>query len=122
MSRALPAAAEPAASTSRMRATRSRVASACAIAPPSSPAPRTATVVIGSKYSTEMLNGKVALVTGGSRGIGLSIAQALLQEGASVVITGTDQERLKAARAELGARATAVRADVRDYGEVETAI
>ena len=69
-----------------------------------------------------MLNGKVALVTGGSRGIGLSIAQALLQEGASVVITGTDQERLKAARAELGARATAVRADVRDYGEVETAI
>ena len=69
-----------------------------------------------------MLNGKVALVTGGSRGIGYSVAQALLKEGSSVVITGTDDARLKAARDALGARVTAVRADVRDYGEVEAAI
>jgi 3-oxoacyl-[acyl-carrier protein] reductase len=69
-----------------------------------------------------MLNGKVALVTGGSRGIGFSIAEALLKEGASVVITGTDDARLKAARDALGARVSGVRADVRDYGEAEAAV
>ena len=43
------------------------------------------------------LEGKIAVVTGGSRGIGFAIAQALLRQGASVAITGTDQERLQTA-------------------------
>jgi 3-oxoacyl-[acyl-carrier protein] reductase len=65
------------------------------------------------------LNGKAAVVTGGSRGIGLAIARALAEEGADVVISGTDQQRLDAAHAELaratgaGLRIAAVRADVR---------
>ena len=51
---------------------------------------------------------RVALITGGSRGIGFAIAQRLVEEGASVVITGRRQESLDAAVAELGRRASAV--------------
>jgi meso-butanediol dehydrogenase/(S,S)-butanediol dehydrogenase/diacetyl reductase len=55
------------------------------------------------------LAGRRALVTGGSSGIGFAIARRLLEEGAEVTITGRDEERLAAARAELGC--AAVRAD-----------
>jgi NAD(P)-dependent dehydrogenase (short-subunit alcohol dehydrogenase family) len=49
------------------------------------------------------LNGRRALVTGGSRGIGKAIAHALGQEGCDVVIAARDQTRLDAAAAELRA-------------------
>ena len=68
------------------------------------------------------LTGKVAFVTGGSRGIGLATAKALVAQGASVAIVGTDQTTLDAAAGELGTSALAVRADVRRYEEVEHAI
>ncbi len=51
---------------------------------------------------------RVALITGGSRGIGFAIAQRLVDEGAMVVITGRKQDSLDAAVAELGPRASAV--------------
>jgi NAD(P)-dependent dehydrogenase (short-subunit alcohol dehydrogenase family) len=51
---------------------------------------------------------RVALITGGSRGIGFGIARRLIAEGASVVITGRRQESLDAAVVALGERATAV--------------
>jgi NAD(P)-dependent dehydrogenase (short-subunit alcohol dehydrogenase family) len=47
------------------------------------------------------LSGKVAIVTGGSRGIGLAIASALVGKGASVLITGLDAGRLEDARGRL---------------------
>jgi NAD(P)-dependent dehydrogenase (short-subunit alcohol dehydrogenase family) len=47
------------------------------------------------------LSGKVAVVTGGNRGIGLAIARALVGEGCSVVITGRDKVALTRANAEL---------------------
>ena len=70
------------------------------------------------------LQGQIAVVTGGSRGIGFAIAQALLRHGASVAFTGTDQERLQRAFSELqegndGARAVPFQADVRDAAQVE---
>jgi len=68
------------------------------------------------------LAGKVAFITGGSRGIGLATAKALLGRGASVAITATDQARLESAAAELGRGALAIRADVRQYPEVERAL
>ena len=68
------------------------------------------------------LTGKVAFVTGGSRGIGLAAAKALVSSGASVAITGTDQSRLDAAASALGTKALGLRADVRKYEEVEAAI
>jgi 3-oxoacyl-[acyl-carrier protein] reductase len=51
------------------------------------------------------LAGKVALVSGGTAGIGLATARALLAEGASVAVCGRDPARLSAARAELTAMA-----------------
>ena len=51
---------------------------------------------------------RVALITGGSRGIGFAIARRLIAEGASVVITGRRQESLDAAVAALGERASSV--------------
>jgi NAD(P)-dependent dehydrogenase (short-subunit alcohol dehydrogenase family) len=48
-------------------------------------------------------SGKVALVTGASRGIGYGIAEALVARGDRVVITGRDEDALKAAAESLGA-------------------
>jgi 3-oxoacyl-[acyl-carrier protein] reductase len=74
----------------------------------------------------QTLAGKAAVVTGGSRGIGLSIAEALLSRGASVVITGRDSSHLETARKRLGKdgadRVHAVRADVRDADDAANAI
>jgi len=69
------------------------------------------------------LTGKVAVVTGGSRGIGLAIADALLRQGASVVISGTSQSHLDEAMKSLAShsgRVSAVQADVRRYTDVES--
>jgi 3-oxoacyl-[acyl-carrier protein] reductase len=68
------------------------------------------------------LTGKVAFVTGGSRGIGLATAKALVASGASVAITGTDQGRVESALAALGPNALGIKADVRQYAEVEGAL
>ena len=70
------------------------------------------------------LSGKVAVVTGGSRGIGLATARTLLEQGASVAITGLAQSHLDAAGEALGAagRLLPIRADVRKYGDVERAL
>jgi NAD(P)-dependent dehydrogenase (short-subunit alcohol dehydrogenase family) len=58
------------------------------------------------------LQGKIALVTGGSAGIGLAAAKALVAEGAHVYITGRRQEELDAAVDRIGAQhSTGVRAD-----------
>lgn len=57
---------------------------------------------------------KIALITGGSSGMGLATAQRLIGEGAQVIITGRDKARLDAVVAELGERATAVPGDVTD--------
>jgi len=58
------------------------------------------------------LEGKIALVTGGSSGIGLATAKMLHQEGAKVAISGRDQEALTAAANEIGDGTLAVRADI----------
>ncbi|MEQ8167367.1 MAG: SDR family NAD(P)-dependent oxidoreductase [Candidatus Eremiobacterota bacterium] len=50
------------------------------------------------------LSGKIAVVTGGSRGIGFHIASALHREGASVIITGRNLEKLKIASGKIGER------------------
>ncbi len=58
------------------------------------------------------LNNKVAVVTGGSSGIGLATAHRFIADGAQVIITGRNQEALDAAIAELGDRATGIHGDV----------
>jgi 3-oxoacyl-[acyl-carrier protein] reductase len=74
----------------------------------------------------EALRGKVAVVTGGSRGIGLAIARALAAEGVNVSVTGLSDAHLSAARSKIeSAGPSAVetlRADVRRYDDIERAI
>ena len=60
------------------------------------------------------LDGKVALVTGASGGIGSAIARALHAQGATVVLSGTRREALDALAGELGARAHVCPADLAD--------
>ena len=59
----------------------------------------------------ELLAGKVALVTGGSSGIGFGTAKRLKEEGAFVYITGRRKEVLEQAASKLGSRVKAVQAD-----------
>ena len=74
----------------------------------------------------EMLTGKVAIVTGGSRGIGLAIAQALVAEGVNVAVTGRNGSQLAAAGPIIGSAGSGsvepLQADVRRYDEVERAV
>ena len=58
------------------------------------------------------LNGKSALVTGASGGIGSAVAKALASQGATVVLTGRRQDALEAVAAEIGSRAHVVVADL----------
>ncbi len=65
------------------------------------------------------LDGKTALVTGGTTGIGLATARRFAAEGAHVFITGRRQEVLDAAVAEIGTNATGVRSDVSDLADLD---
>lgn len=58
------------------------------------------------------LQGKTALITGGSSGIGLATAKLFQEKGARVAITGTDQAKLDRAKAELKGLAVTIKADV----------
>ena len=69
-----------------------------------------------------LLDGKVALITGGSKGIGFAIAEALVSQGARVMITGRNAADLERAQARLGPRALSVSADARLAEEVERAV
>ena len=72
------------------------------------------------------LNGKVAIVTGGSRGIGLAIARALVHDGVQVAVTGRSAAHLSAARAQIEAagpgKVETLQADVRRSQEITRAI
>ena len=68
------------------------------------------------------LQGKTALVTGGSRGLGLQMAEALGEQGARVVISARKQEELDEAVAHLAAKgidASAIAADLQDEAKVQ---
>src|SRR5258706_759031 len=76
--------------------------------------------------SMESLRGQVAVVTGGSRGIGLAIARALVAEGVQVVGRGKRAANLSAAKPTIEAAGPGavetLRADVRRYDEVQRAV
>ena len=72
-------------------------------------------------YKPFDLTGKVALVTGGNRGIGLGMADALAQSGADIAIWGTNEEKNASAKAQLeahGVKVYARRVDVSNEQEV----
>ena len=67
------------------------------------------------------LDGRVAIVTGGSRGIGCAIAGLLAEHGAAVVVSGRDATRLQNAVRELGERGASVHGLVADAAKREDA-
>ncbi len=65
------------------------------------------------------LSGQVALVTGGGTGIGKAIAQAMLAEGAKIIIVGRKEEVLKEAQTELGSGVEIMVCDVTQETQVD---
>jgi NAD(P)-dependent dehydrogenase (short-subunit alcohol dehydrogenase family) len=65
------------------------------------------------------LDGKIALITGGSSGIGLATAQRFVQEGAHVYIIGRRQRELDEAAATIGSNVTAVRGDATSSSDLD---
>jgi len=65
------------------------------------------------------LEGKIALVTGGSSGIGLATAKRFVSEGAHAYITGRREAELAAAVEEIGRNVTGVRGDVSSLGDLD---
>jgi NAD(P)-dependent dehydrogenase (short-subunit alcohol dehydrogenase family) len=68
---------------------------------------------------TRKLEGKVAVITGGSAGIGLGAAKRFVEEGAQVFITGRRQSELDKAVAEIGGNAFAIQADVSNLADID---
>jgi NAD(P)-dependent dehydrogenase (short-subunit alcohol dehydrogenase family) len=67
----------------------------------------------------QLLNGKTAVITGGSSGIGLATAQRFVDQGARVFITGRRQAELDAAVKRLGEAATGVQGDVSNPADLD---
>jgi NAD(P)-dependent dehydrogenase (short-subunit alcohol dehydrogenase family) len=65
------------------------------------------------------LQGKIAVITGGSSGIGLATAKRFVKEGAYVFITGRRQAELDKAVAEIGSNVTAVQGDVSNLDDLD---
>ena len=72
------------------------------------------------------LTGKTAFITGGSKGIGYSVAEALVQEGVSVTVTSRHEDEVTAAAQKLTeqgpGRALGVVCDVRSFDDQQTAV
>ena len=68
---------------------------------------------------SKKLEGKVAVITGGSTGIGLATAKRFVEEGAYVFITGRRQKELDAAVKEIGRNVTAVQGDVSKLADLD---
>jgi len=80
---------------------------------------------MAEKSISRKLQGQVALVTGGGRGIGAATAELLAQAGASLVLTARSEEEIDAVAKRIrknGGKAIAVPCDVSDFGQLEVVI
>ncbi len=65
------------------------------------------------------LTGKIALITGGSSGIGLATAKEFVNEGAYVFIIGRNQQDLEAAAKAIGKNVEAIQGDVSNLADLD---
>lgn len=68
------------------------------------------------------LSNKIALITGGTSGIGLEAARLFHNEGAHVIIVGRDPARLQSVTQELGSNVTAFQGDVKKLSDIESVV
>src|SRR5215468_9393661 len=68
------------------------------------------------------LSNKIALVTGGTSGIGLEAAKLFREEGATVIIVGQNPARLQSAASQLGDKVTALCGDVSKPADIENIV
>ena len=68
---------------------------------------------------TTRLKDKIALITGGTTGIGLATAKRLAEEGATVIVTGRNPDTLEAARQQFNGSIKVLESDAADEGEVK---
>ena len=76
----------------------------------------------GSPTASAALAGKIAFVTGGSKGIGYAITEALIAQGASAAVVGRDREALDRASARLGSNVLTIEGDARSSEDMRRAI
>lgn len=67
---------------------------------------------------SQRLNNKVAVITGGTSGIGLAIAKRFAQEGAKVAVTGRNQQAIDKAIAEIGSNGLGIQGDVSNLNDL----
>src|SRR5687768_2419265 len=79
-----------------------------------------ASVILDSQWRWVMgvVEGKVAVVTGGNRGIGRAVVEALAKEGARVVVASRTQQAAAQAAREVGGEAIGLACDVRQHDQV----
>ncbi|MEO0417448.1 MAG: SDR family oxidoreductase [Pseudomonadota bacterium] len=81
---------------------------------------------MAATFQDQVLKDKVALISGGTRGINLGIARGFMEAGAKVVVFGRNEERAASAEAELrqigGGEALGLSCDVRDYDGVAAVV
>jgi NAD(P)-dependent dehydrogenase (short-subunit alcohol dehydrogenase family) len=84
-----------------------------------SPAASVDSVEEFSKRAIMKLRNKIALITGGSSGLGFATAKRFVAEGAYVFITGRRQPELDAAVKEIGENATGIRGDISKLSDLD---
>lgn len=70
--------------------------------------------IVVVKETDKLLDGKVALITGGSGGIGMAIAKKFIDSGCSVILAGTNAKKLNGCIEKLGKQAKAIVINMND--------
>ncbi|MGI9657840.1 MAG: SDR family NAD(P)-dependent oxidoreductase [Gaiellaceae bacterium] len=72
--------------------------------------------------AAKLLAGEIAIVTGGTQGIGRAIGAALVEQGARVAVAGRDADRARSIASDIGSGCLGIGLDVRDLASVEGAV